>query len=82
LRVDEPVDLDWAVDGSGVQGWRSGWSSAVGEELVQVCGGEPGRHGFEPVAGAEQMDDGGVGPEGDRGAAVGGAEPELSPADG
>jgi hypothetical protein len=45
-------------------------------------GGEPGRGGLESDAVDEQVDDGGVGPEGDRESGSRGAEPELLSADG
>lgn len=36
------------------------------EELAQVSGGEPARHGVEPDAVDEQWDDSGFDPQGDR----------------
>ncbi len=47
-----------------------------------MVGGEPGRDGLESDAVDEQVNDGGVGPQGDREPGPGGAEPELLPADG
>lgn len=82
--VDEPFDLDRGagLDDSGGDRWRTGGLTVVGEKLAQVGGGEPGRDGLEPDAVDEQVDDGGVGPEGDRQSGAGGAQPELLPADG
>jgi hypothetical protein len=56
-------------------------SAAVGQQLGEVGGGEPGRDGFEsrPVRG--QVHDGGVGLQDDGGAGAVWAEPELLPAD-
>ncbi|MEU1397459.1 hypothetical protein ABZ403_15540 [Micromonospora zamorensis] len=81
---DEPVDLDRAA-GLGRAGGDRRWSgrvAAIGEELPQVVGGEPGRDGLEAGAAQQQVDDGGVGLEGDGASGMGGAEPELLPADG
>jgi hypothetical protein len=65
--VDEPVDLD-RVPGcgrSGGDGWWSGASAAVGEQVSQVVDGEPGRDGLEAGVVEHEVDDGGVGPEAD-----------------
>lgn len=78
--VDEPFDLDGGAGLGGASGDR--WSAVVGEELPQAGGGEPGWDGLESDAVDEQVDDGGVGPEGDWKPGSGRAEPELLPADG
>ncbi|MFF4879706.1 hypothetical protein [Micromonospora sp. NPDC000668] len=53
--VDEPFDLarGAGLDGPGGDRWWSGRDGVVGEELVQVAGGEPGRDGLESDAVAD-----------------------------
>ncbi|WFE98597.1 hypothetical protein [Micromonospora sp. WMMD964] len=66
--VDEAFDFDRGAGPNGTGGDRGlpGRLAVVGEELAQVSGGESGRDGLESDAVDEQMDDGGVGPQGDK----------------
>ncbi|WP_157740274.1 hypothetical protein [Micromonospora auratinigra] len=75
--ADAAFDLERL--GRGLR-WRSGGLAVVGEELAQMRRGEAGRDGLESDAVDEQVNDGGVDPEGDRKSGAGGAEPELLPA--
>ena len=61
--VDQPVDLDRVAGSPAGMRWWSGRAATVGEQLLQVGDGQPGRHGLEPDAVGEQVHDGGVGPE-------------------
>jgi len=82
--VDETVDLDGSPwrDRAGGDRRRAGVAAAVGEEVAQVGGGEPGGHGLKPDAVDEQVNHGGVGPDADGESGSGWTEPELLPADG
>jgi hypothetical protein len=59
----------------------AGGSSAIGEQLAQVSDGESGWDGAVSDAVDEQVDDGGVGPQGDGLSGPVRAEPELLAAD-
>jgi hypothetical protein len=85
VGVDGPVNLDRgaAPDGGAGDGCWSRFAAAVAEQVVQLGQAASRRDAFEadPVV-AKQVNDGGVGPDGDLLSGQGGAESELVPANG
>lgn len=46
VGINQPVDLDrpTRLDGAGLDGWRAGRATVVGQQLVQLTDGQPGRN--------------------------------------
>jgi hypothetical protein len=63
--VDGPLAFDRGavLVRCGADWWRLRRFPAIGEQVVQLGGAEPGRDGFEADTAEHQMDHGGVGPQ-------------------